>query len=406
MIDEKIKIADYSYELPLEKIANKPLNIRSNSKLLQFKNGLITDNYFNDLPSLLPSNCLLISNESKVIPARLFFNKPTGGTIEIFCLEPYQPTDFNECLQIKGVCQWICMVGSLKKWPYDMPLIQKFEVNGFTYELEAIIVQKHPNGMIIQFSWNHPTYTFLNILNLIGHMPLPPYIKRQDELEDKTNYQTVYAKQLGSVAAPTAGLHFNPELLALLNKANIEQAKLTLHVGAGTFLPVKAELVNEHTMHNEKFTITKSALMAMAIGGRQTIAVGTTTLRTLESLYWIANQIYNKIEVDLSNCKISQWEPYHTPSNLSYQKAIEILITELENKNQNEIAGSTSIIILPSYTIKSVEGLITNFHQPQSTLLLLVAAFVGNNWKNIYNYALNHSYRFLSYGDSSLLFKN
>lgn len=392
-----IQISQYDYDLPDIRIAKYPLSQRDSSKLLVYKQGKIDQTVFSSISAHLPPRSLLVYNNTKVIHARLFFQKDTGAIIEIFCLEPIQPSDYQMVFQSTKRCTWKCMVGNLKKWKQGA-LTLVCDVKGVSIELVAerdmIDSQIH-----IHFSWNNVGVTFGDILEAIGKLPIPPYLHRESEENDEITYQTVYSKEQGSVAAPTAGLHFTDEVLARLHQTGICTTEITLHVGAGTFLPVKSATIGEHTMHTEMVVISKQTIKHLQASIGNIIAVGTTSVRSLESLYHIGVQV-SKQQYHLS---VSQWEPYSDHQLLSPFEALQAVIQYLNNNGLTEIRFSTNIIILPSYQRKIVTGLITNFHQPKSTLLLLIAAFVGEDWKKMYEYALNNDFRFLSYGDSSLL---
>ncbi len=392
-----IQISQYDYDLPDIRIAKYPLSQRDSSKLLVYKQGKIDQTVFSSISTHLPPRSLLVYNNTKVIHARLFFQKDTGAIIEIFCLEPIQPSDYQMVFQSTKRCTWKCMVGNLKKWKQGA-LTLVCDVKGVSIELVAerdiINSQIH-----IHFSWNNVGVTFGDILEAIGKLPIPPYLHRESEENDEITYQTVYSKEQGSVAAPTAGLHFTDEVLARLHQTGICTTEITLHVGAGTFLPVKSATIGEHTMHTEMVVISKQTIKHLQASIGNIIAVGTTSVRSLESLYHIGVQV-SKQQYHLS---VSQWEPYSDHQLLSPFEALQAVIQYLNNNGLTEIRFSTNIIILPSYQRKIVTGLITNFHQPKSTLLLLIAAFVGEDWKKMYEYALNNDFRFLSYGDSSLL---
>lgn len=392
-----IQISQYDYDLPDIRIAKYPLSQRDSSKLLVYKQGKIDQTVFSSISTHLPPRSLLVYNNTKVIHARLFFQKDTGAIIEIFCLEPIQPSDYQMVFQSTKRCTWKCMVGNLKKWKQGA-LTLVCDVKGVSIELVA--ERDMINSQIhIHFSWNNVGVTFGDILEAIGKLPIPPYLHRESEENDEITYQTVYSKEQGSVAAPTAGLHFTDEVLARLHQTGICTTEITLHVGAGTFLPVKSATIGEHTMHTEMVVISKQTIKHLQASIGNIIAVGTTSVRSLESLYHIGVQV-SKQQYHLS---VSQWEPYSDHQLLSPFEALQAVIQYLNNNGLTEIRFSTNIIILPSYQRKIVTGLITNFHQPKSTLLLLIAAFVGEDWKKMYEYALNNNFRFLSYGDSSLL---
>lgn len=400
MIDPKlIRIQDYTYNLPNEKIAKYPHSVRDTSKLLVFKNQSITDSHFHEISKFIPQNSLIVSNNSKVIPARIFFQKKTGATIEIFCLEPLSPTDYTQSFQQTSSCEWKCIVGNLKKWKNET-LEKNITIQNQTITLRAELTQKNIGEQHIRFYWNN-SIPFSLIIEHAGKIPIPPYLERETEESDLTQYQTIYSKIKGSVAAPTAGLHFTQNVFTTLTKNACTFTELTLHVGAGTFKPVKADQIGMHEMHQEYFEISKQSL-EMLKDATNIVSVGTTTTRSLESLYWLANSIQNNQNNDTN---VSQWQPYNSASKLCRQQACEILLNHIETQNTDTLKCGTSIMLVPGYSFQFVDQLITNFHQPNSTLILLVAAFVGESWEKIYNHALQHNYRFLSYGDSSLLFK-
>ncbi len=398
-----IKIKDYSYELPESKIAKYPLENRANSKLLHYKNGKISTTKFENITNLLYPTDTLFFNNAKVIQARLLFQKTTGANIEIFCLKPYKPIDYNLSFQSTEQCEWECLVHNLKKWKTGN-LTKKITIDNKVYTLEAEKKSRNDNAVVIKFSWRSANaepaaVSFADILENIGETPLPPYLNRKAEKADKTRYQTVYAKQEGSVAAPTAGLHFTKEILDKLSAQNTYLQQITLHVGAGTFRPVKSESIAEHTMHSEDFEISYELLNQLISKTGRVVAVGTTTVRTLESLYWIGVKLLNKSQ----DCfHINQWEVYETKQEISMQKSMQTIINYMQNNNLQRLQASTEIIIVPGYKFKVINALVTNFHQPQSTLLLLIAAILGDKWKEVYEYALQNDYRFLSYGDSSI----
>lgn len=398
-----IRIEDYNYDLPDHRIAKYPLSERDASKLLVYKNKNIVDTCFTDLSNYLPENSLLVFNNTKVIQARLHFRKATGAQIEIFCLEPYEPNDYLLSFQQAQRCSWICLVGNLKKWK-EGQLRKNLEIKGEHIVITASKMQTVGDSHIIVFEWNNSRYTFSELLEVMGELPIPPYLNRDTEENDKQTYQTVYSKIDGSVAAPTAGLHFTGRILDSLKEKKIQTAEVTLHVGAGTFRPVKSEQIKDHVMHSEFISVKKDVITRLLNHNGPVIAVGTTSVRTLESLYYIGHKLHHNGETDL---RVSQWEPYDKDeNNLSVEDSLLCILNYLNARNLDTLVAHTQIIIAPGYQFKIVEGIITNFHQPQSTLLLLVSAFVGNDdWKKIYVHALDGSYRFLSYGDSSLLLK-
>ena len=402
---KNILIKDYTYSLADEKIAKYPLEKRDDSKLLYLQNACITNIKFKNLPELLKKDDLLVFNNAKVIQARLAFKKETGANIEVFCLEPHQPADYNLSFQSTQSCVWKCMVGNLKKWKTET-LQKRIEINGDNYAISAIKLDQNRASVIVRFSWkaeesSNKELNFADILEHIGKTPLPPYLNRKAEQSDKTRYQTVYAKQKGSVAAPTAGLHFTERIFKELEIKGIKSMELTLHVGAGTFRPVKSETIEGHEMHEEHFRVEKLFLEQLLTQKGHIVAVGTTSVRTLESLYWLGVKLI-KNPTSCKSLAISQWEVYTMKKGISLNESISALINYLENQDLEYIDAVTQIIIVPGYKFQLIDGLITNFHQPQSTLLLLIAAIVGDKWKEVYDYALANEFRFLSYGDSSL----
>ena len=399
---QNIKISDFNYQLPDEKIAKHPLKERDQSKLLFWNNGHIEKNVFRNIDLYLPGNSLLVFNNTRVIHARLFFRKETGAKIEVFCLEPMVPSDHQLVFQEKEKVTWKCMVGNSKKWK-EGELHREFEIAGKPVILKAIKTGKENNSFFIEFSWNDG-FTFADIIEKAGVLPIPPYLNRETEPEDELTYQTVYAKNNGSVAAPTAGLHFTENVLKNLAEKNIETAEITLHVGAGTFQPVKSETIAGHIMHHEQVLIPKKFIEKLAAHSGKTIAVGTTSVRSLESLYWLGLKLENGEKLT-GIPVINQWEPYESEATVSVEKSLQNILGYLNENNLETLRFSTQIIIVPGYDFKIVEGMITNFHQPQSTLLLLIGAILGNEWKRVYRFALENDFRFLSYGDSNLYLK-
>lgn len=402
---KNLSIADFTYDLPEDRIAKYPLAERDASKLLIYQDGDITEDQYRQLPSHLPANSLLVFNNTKVVEARLLFQKASGGVIEIFCLEPHeQYADITTAMQQKGKVWWHCLVGGASKWKSGQLLEKNISDN---IRLEAKCMDKKTGSFLIEISWSDQSMSFAELLHLAGAIPLPPYIKRAADETDKKRYQTIYAKQDGSVAAPTAGLHFTPAVLKELEQKNIPTAFVTLHVGAGTFKPVKSDQMADHEMHAEWIDVDRHFIANLKDQlDKNIIAVGTTSLRTLESLYWLGLKCmhpgYN--ETAPETVSISQWDPYDLQSEqLPASIALGQLLAWMEKNKLEKLITKTQILIAPGYTFRIVKGLITNFHQPQSTLLLLVAALVGNNWKKIYRHALQNNYRFLSYGDGSLL---
>ena len=385
-----IYIADYNYPLPDERIAKYPLAERDHSKLLVYRDGQVLEDRFYNVGDYIAPGSLLIYNNTRVIQARLEFHKPTGARIEVFCLEPFMPHDYQLSLGSTTGCMWKCMVGNAKKW-HD----EAIELKAGNFTLRAYKEQSLGNTFAVRFEWSEENVSFAEILDAAGELPIPPYLNRKTEESDLRTYQTVYSRIKGSVAAPTAGLHFTEKVLADLHERGIKTTELTLHVGAGTFLPVKTADANEHTMHTEIIAVPKEAIEAIRDNLGKIVAVGTTSMRTLESLYFIG--------CHPENATVSQFEPYEMDYTLSVREALQALLDYLDQTGQQTLHAETQIMIKPGYTFHVVDQLITNFHQPQSTLLLLVSAFVGGDWHTIYDYALSHDFRFLSYGDSSIL---
>ncbi|MBB4036298.1 S-adenosylmethionine:tRNA ribosyltransferase-isomerase [Dysgonomonas hofstadii] len=397
----EIRIEDYNYNLPDDRIAKYPLTKRDSSKLLVYKDGEISDFVFSDLPEYLSGDSLLVFNNTKVIQARLHFWKATGAQIEIFCLEPHSPHDYQLNFQQTERCSWICLIGNLKKWK-EGNLTREISIDGKLILVTAKRLQSHGDAHIIEFEWNNADVTFSELLEVMGELPIPPYLNRDTEEQDKQTYQTVYSKIDGSVAAPTAGLHFTPQVFNSLEEKGIKTAEITLHVGAGTFRPVKSEQIKDHLMHSEFISVKREFFEQLLNHKGRVITVGTTSVRTLESLYYLG-ELLEKEENPVM--QVSQWQPYEEASNqITKEKALTNLIDYLDVHKLNTLIADTQIIIAPGYKFKIVDGIVTNFHQPQSTLLLLVSAFLGENkWEDVYKHALENDYRFLSYGDSSLL---
>ena len=401
-----ISISDYAYELPDAKIAKYPLAERDQSKLLVWKDGQIQDAQFRNLADYLPANSLLVFNNTKVIRARLHFLKETGAKIEVFCLDPVDPADYQIAFQTTKSCVWKCMIGNQKKWKGEI-LRKIIRIDNTETELCAEQTDPENNKSLIRFSWNNPDFEFSRIIENAGSLPIPPYLNRETEQSDLERYQTVYSKIKGSVAAPTAGLHFTEKVFNHLKEDGHELAELTLHVGAGTFQPVKSETISGHDMHSEHFYIRRDFLNQLLQHSGKKIAVGTTSVRTLESIYWLGVQAINNPEIDIAELKVSQWEAYQkTENNFQDKEAINALIGLLDKHQTDFLSASTQIIIAPGYRFRLTDGMITNFHQPQSTLLLLISAYLGNEWRTIYEHALATNYRFLSYGDSNLYLKD
>ncbi|MDO9154197.1 MAG: S-adenosylmethionine:tRNA ribosyltransferase-isomerase [Paludibacter sp.] len=408
-----IYIEDYNYPLPDERIAKYPLTQRDASKLLIYKDGTISETVFSNIASYLPENCLLVYNNTRVIQARLIFRKTTGSHIEVFCLEPLTPSDYALSLGATTECIWKCMVGNLKKWKTGI-LSRTLIIDNNTFTFNAELLESEENTHTIRFTWDNADIHFAEILEKAGELPIPPYLHRKTEESDLTTYQTVYSKIKGSVAAPTAGLHFTSEVFKSLELRNIETAELTLHVGAGTFQPVKKNDIALHQMHSEVISVHRSTIEHLQKKIGNIIAVGTTSVRTLETLYFIGENLSTKpykrdgentVNIQVETFNVSQWTPYETNTEISAFDALQNILDYLNKNNQTTLHANTKIMIKPGYKFRVVNGMITNFHQPKSTLMLLVSAFVNGNWKTIYDYALDKDFRFLSYGDSSLLLR-
>ncbi len=393
-----------NYELPDAKIAKYPLAERDASKLLVWQNGTIQDANFGTITEFLPEESLLVFNNTKVIRARLPFQKTTGAQIEIFCLDPHTPADYQLAFQQTKSCSWNCMVGNLKKWKQE-PLQKRIPVNGEEIVLTAKKISQSEGNVLVQFSWDDESVDFSSLIEACGILPIPPYLHRETESSDLERYQTIYSKVKGSVAAPTAGLHFTDQVFQTFQQKNITTAEVTLHVGAGTFKPVKAATIADHEMHAEQFLVTRELLVRLQKQRNPIIAVGTTSIRTLESLYWLGTSFIDNEDQAPDSLHISQWQPYQNTTEASKTQALQALIDFMDKHSINHLTASTQIIIVPGYNFRVVDGMITNFHQPQSTLLLLIAAYLGDDWKQIYQHALANNYRFLSYGDSNLYLK-
>ena len=401
-----IQIKDYNYNLPDERIAKFPLAERDSSKLLVYRSGEVTEDVFTSLPHYLPSGSLMVFNNTRVIQARLHFRKETGAVIEVFCLEPSHPIDYQQNFASKEGCTWICLIGNLKRWKEGL-LSRLVKVGDkdvtFTAEKGA---EHHGGSHYVHFSWDDTDVSFAEILDAVGELPIPPYLNRKTEESDKRTYQTVYSKIKGSVAAPTAGLHFTEKVLKALDDAGITREELTLHVGAGTFKPVKSDEIEGHEMHSEYIVVKRQTISRLLEHAGQAIAVGTTSVRTLESLYYIGVKLQDNPDLSEDELHIEQWMPYEYASKgpeISVMQSLRNIDAYMERNGLKALHTSTQIIIAPGYEYKIVKIMVTNFHQPQSTLLLLVSAFVHGDWRKIYDYALAHDFRFLSYGDSSLL---
>lgn len=420
MDTKQISISDYSYDLPDERIAKFPVEPRDHSQLLVYDHGRIVDSYFYELSSHLPEGALMVFNNTRVIRARLHFRKDgrqeggrwhEGALIEVFLLEPYLPADYEQMFATRGHCTWLCLVGNQKKWKQG-PLTRVLTVGDTSLTLQARRIGEQGTSQLVEFMWadgQSSPVTFAEILEAAGQLPIPPYLNRETQPRDLTTYQTVYSKIKGSVAAPTAGLHFTPEVLRSLDDRGIDREELTLHVGAGTFKPVKSPQMGGHEMHTEHIVVRRQTLQKLLLHQCEAIAVGTTSVRTLESLYYMGLKVLDHPLVSPDDLHVSQWEPYEQPLSRQHpvrqqvHDAIAALLSWLDSNHMSAIHASTQIIIAPGYEFKIVRQLVTNFHQPQSTLLLLVSAFTHGRWREIYEHALSHGYRFLSYGDSSLL---
>ena len=422
MDTKHIKISDYNYDLPDERIAKFPIAQRDHSKLLVYKHGEVSDDVFHHLPTYLPQGALMIFNNTKVIQARLHFRKETGALIEVFLMEPAEPTDYELMFQTTGHCSWLCMIGNLKKWK-EGSLKRDFGIKGHKLTLSAtmrrgdalgseaqkMVAKGGGTNYWVDFDWDNDKVSFAEILEAVGELPIPPYLNRKTEESDKTTYQTVYSKIKGSVAAPTAGLHFTDAVLKDLDAHGIDREEVTLHVGAGTFKPVKSLEIEGHQMHTEYIVVHRRSLEKLIKHECRVIAVGTTSVRTIESLYYMGVHLLKHPEANEEDLHVKQWDPYELSEDgnlvdgITPMQAIQAIIDYLDRNGLEALHSSTQIIIAPGYQYKIVKMLVTNFHQPQSTLLLLVSAFLKGDWKKVYDYALSHDFRFLSYGDSSLL---
>ena len=397
-----IKISDYNYPLPDERIAKFPLPVRDHSKLLVYRHGEVSETRFTSLPDYLEAGELMIFNNTKVIQARLHFRKETGALIEIFCLEPIQPNDYVLNFQQTSHAAWLCMIGNLKKWK-EGSLHKEMNVKGHTITLTATRGECRGTSHWVDFTWDNPEITFADILEVFGELPIPPYLNRETQESDKETYQTVYSKIKGSVAAPTAGLHFTERVLQALRDKGVDLEEVTLHVGAGTFKPVKSEEIEGHEMHTEYISVNRQTIEKLIAHEGKAIAVGTTSVRTLESLYYIGVTIASHPDAGQEELHVRQWQPYETHPTMTTVESLQQILDYMKRHELEALHTSTQIIIAPGYTYHIVQKMVTNFHQPQSTLLLLLSAFVKGDWRTIYDYALAHDFRFLSYGDSSLL---
>lgn len=419
MDTKHIRIDDYNYDLPDDRIAKFPLKERDHSKLLIYKKGVVSDDIFYNLPQYLPKGALMVFNNTRVIQARMHFRKETGALIEVFLMEPAEPADYEQMFQSTVKCSWLCMIGNLKKWK-DGTLKRDFQIKGQNLTLCATMDRSKTTeksggtNYWVDFEWDNPQINFADILDAVGELPIPPYLNRETEESDKITYQTVYSKIKGSVAAPTAGLHFTDKVLADLDAHGIVRDEVTLHVGAGTFKPVKTEEIEGHKMHSEYIVVHRHTFEHLLEHDCKAIAVGTTSVRTLESLYYIGVKILKNQNATEEELHVEQWEPYDLPHDenglvmlngqaVSVHDAIQAILDYLNRDHLEALHTSTQIIIAPGYSYKIVKMLVTNFHQPKSTLLLLVSAFLKGDWRKVYDYALSHGFRFLSYGDANLL---
>ena len=399
-----LPISRFHYHLPEEKIARYPLPQRDASRLLLYGEGEIGSAIFTDLPEQLPEGSLLLFNNTRVIHARLLFRKPGGARIEIFCLTPSRPADYAVNFQQHQSCTWHCMTGNARRWREE-PLVMRVPTEKGEVTLQAERVARHGSETEIRFGWDDDRFTFNELLEAAGRLPIPPYLNRPSEEKDEVTYQTVYSRIEGSVAAPTAGLHFTPQVMEQLHTRGIKTAEVTLHVGAGTFRPVKSETIADHEMHTEFISVERETIEMLLHHQGKLIVVGTTSLRTVESLYYIGRKLYDRPDLQPHELTVMQWEPYEEKKMITPAEALQSILTYLDRTGEKRLMADTQIIIAPGYRFHYPDALLTNFHQPQSTLLLLIAAFVGDDWEKIYDYALREGFRFLSYGDSSLLWK-
>ena len=399
IVPSDLSISDFNYPLPDERIAKYPLAERDQSKLLVYNNGYISEDVFRNLAAYLDSDSVIVTNNTKVIRARMEFFKDSGARIEVFCLEPHEPAEYSSMFSQTGSCVWLCYVGNSKQWKSG-PITKQIGNGEKSAILSISRVGTDRDAQLIRFEWDNPNVAFGEIVDWAGQIPIPPYLNRKSEAIDDVRYQTIYSAEKGSVAAPTAGLHFTQAVFDSLQVKGIEHLNVTLHVGAGTFKPVQTETIGEHPMHIEHFVLSDEILKPLCDNKKKVVAVGTTTVRTLESMYWMGVKAKLGLERPLD---LGQWEAYSLPDTVSVADAFAALLDLLHHSGHEELTASTCIMIAPGYQYKVVDNLITNFHQPQSTLLLLVSALIGDNWHRVYDYALAHDFRFLSYGDSCLL---
>lgn len=398
----EISIESYRYDLPNEAIAKHPLTRREDSRLLVCRQGSISHQSFNDLPDELPEDAWMVFNNTRVIQARLSFHKSTGARIEVFCLEPEDPADHYQSFESQESCTWRCMVGNAKKWKTG-EISMTARVKGKEVLVEASMLEARENYYVIRFRWDAPSCAFSEIIESAGSTPIPPYLNREAESADRQRYQTIYSRDLGSVAAPTAGLHFTEGMMSKLQNKGIESSELTLHVGAGTFVPVKKQNAREHAMHAELVMVSLDFIKKLAAKKTRPIAVGTTSTRSLETLYWLGVKLCSGESLPLEGAEFRQWDNESLPDDVPFEDSLKALIAYCKENKLDQFRFTTSLMIVPGYRFRTIRGLITNFHMPGSTLLLLIAALIGDDWKNVYQSALDHNYRFLSYGDSSLL---
>jgi S-adenosylmethionine:tRNA ribosyltransferase-isomerase len=397
-----IHIDNYKYDLPEADIASYPLNDRSASRLLLYQKGAMSQDRFRSLPAHLPENAWLVFNNTRVIQARMIFNKDTGARIEIFCLEPLDPADYELAFQAEGKATWLCLVGNAKKWK-NGPVSLHASIGGRDLKIDAFLMDRSGEAKVVEFRWKQAGVTFGEIIEQSGSTPIPPYLKRDAEESDRERYQTIYSATNGSVAAPTAGLHFTKEMMEELEHLKVPMTHLTLHVGAGTFVPVKEENARDHSMHAELVVVSRSFLEHWLQRKEGLIAIGTTSTRSLESLYWLGLSLKEDTRADPSSLSISQWDNEKLPQDIPLSESIEVLLDYCKQHRLEHLHFSTQLMIVPGYRFRAISGLLTNFHMPGSTLLLLIAAWIGDDWKKVYDYALKEGFRFLSYGDSSLL---
>lgn len=401
-VDDHIDIGSFRYQLPESSIARYPLPDRDKSKLLTYDRGNIAHHKFSNLPRCLPENSWLVFNNTRVIQARLLFQKPTGARIEVFCLEPLDPVDYQQSFESTHSCTWKCLVGNAKKWKSGAVILET-SIGGENLNLKAYNQGKSGDSFIIRFHWDDARFSFGEIIESSGSTPIPPYLNRTAEESDKERYQTIYGRLNGSVAAPTAGLHFTEDMIKTLKMNGVRIRELTLHVGAGTFVPVKDHNARKHQMHAEKVHVSTDFLEDWMLHPEELIAVGTTSTRSLESLYWLGVKLINDFPADPGFLELKQWDNENLPGHIPLKESLEALLTYCSNHKLEEVQFGTQLMIVPGYKFRTIGGLITNFHLPGSTLLLLIAALIGEDWKKVYAYALEQNFRFLSYGDSSLL---